>query len=78
MKGIGEAEKTGWVYLLNRETGKPLFPTPEKKVPQDVNQKTWPTQPIPPYAPVVPHEVSRRAVPGRAEGGRRRSRTAPR
>ena len=31
VKGIGEAEKTGWVYLLNRETGKPLFPTPEKK-----------------------------------------------
>jgi len=58
VKGIGEAEKTGWVYLLNRETGKPLFPTPEKKVPQEVNQKTWPTQPIPPYAPVVPHVVS--------------------
>ena len=51
VKGIGEAEKTGWVYLLNRETGKPLFPTPEKKVPQEVNQKTWPTQPFPPYEP---------------------------
>ena len=24
--GIGEAAKTGWLYLLNRETGKPLFP----------------------------------------------------
>jgi quinohemoprotein ethanol dehydrogenase len=58
VKGIGEAEKTGWVYLLNRETGKPLFPTPEQKVPQEVNQKTWPTQPFPPYEPVVPHEVS--------------------
>jgi quinohemoprotein ethanol dehydrogenase len=53
--GIGEAEKTGWVYLLNRETGQPLFPTPEKPVPQNANQKTWPTQPFPPYAPVVPH-----------------------
>lgn len=58
VKGIGEAEKTGWVYLLNRETGKPLFPTPETPVPQEVNQKTWPTQPIPSYDPVVPHEVS--------------------
>jgi quinohemoprotein ethanol dehydrogenase len=58
--GIGEAEKTGWLYLLNRETGKPLFPTPEKPVPQDANQKTWPTQPIPPYAPVVPHAPSER------------------
>ena len=27
-------------------------------MPQEVNQKTWPTQPFPPYAPVVPHEVS--------------------
>jgi quinohemoprotein ethanol dehydrogenase len=56
--GIGEAEKTGWVYLLNRETGQPIFPTPEKPVPQNADQKTWPTQPIPPYEPVVPHAVS--------------------
>ena len=68
VKGIGEAEKTGWVYLLNRETGKPLFPTPEKKVPQEVNQKTWPTQPFPPYEPVVPHEVSDAQYQRRAEG----------
>jgi quinohemoprotein ethanol dehydrogenase len=60
VKGIGEAEKTGWVYLLNRETGKPIFPTPEKPVPQEPRQKTWPTQPFPSYAPVVPHEVSDR------------------
>jgi quinohemoprotein ethanol dehydrogenase len=56
--GIGEAEKTGWLYLLNRETGKPLFPSPETKVPQNADQKTWPTQPFPPYAPVVPHAPS--------------------
>ena len=77
MKGIGEAEKTGWVYLLNRETGKPLFPIPEKKVPQDPNQKTWPTQPFPTYEPVVPHEVPTSST-GRAEGVARRSRRAPR
>jgi quinohemoprotein ethanol dehydrogenase len=56
--GIGEASKTGWLYLLNRETGKPLFPTPEKPVPQNAHQKTWPTQPIPSYPPVVPHRIS--------------------
>ena len=56
--GIGEAEKTGWLYLLNRETGKPLFPTPEKPVPQEPKQKTWPTQPIPQYAPYVSHRIS--------------------
>jgi alcohol dehydrogenase (cytochrome c) len=56
--GIGEAEKTGWLYLLNRETGKPIFPSPEKPVPQAAAQKTWPTQPFPSYAPVVPHAPS--------------------
>jgi alcohol dehydrogenase (cytochrome c) len=56
--GIGEAEKTGWLYLLDRSTGKPLFPSPEKPVPQDANQKTSPTQPFPSYAPVVPHVLS--------------------
>jgi glucose dehydrogenase/mono/diheme cytochrome c family protein len=53
--GIGQAEKTGWVYLLNRETGQPLLPTPERSVPQNAKQKTWPTQPTPTYAPVVRH-----------------------
>jgi quinohemoprotein ethanol dehydrogenase len=57
--GIGEAEKTGWLYLLNRENGQPLFPSPETKVPQNADQKTWPTQPFPSYAPVVPHAPSR-------------------
>jgi quinohemoprotein ethanol dehydrogenase len=56
--GIGEASKTGWLYLLNRETGKPLFSSPEKKVPQNARQKTWPTQPFPSYDPVVPHVPS--------------------
>ncbi len=31
---IGVASKTGWVYLLNRITGKPILGIPEKKVPQ--------------------------------------------
>jgi quinohemoprotein ethanol dehydrogenase len=53
--GIGEAEKTGWLYLLDRKTGKPLLPIPEKPVPQNASQKTWATQPIPSYPPFVPH-----------------------
>jgi alcohol dehydrogenase (cytochrome c) len=56
--GIGEASKTGWLYLLDRTNGKPLFPIPEQPVPQDANQKTYPTQPIPSYAPFVPHSLS--------------------
>jgi alcohol dehydrogenase (cytochrome c) len=58
--GIGEASKTGWLYLLDRATGKPLFPTPEKPVPQNSVQKTWPTQPIPSYDPFVPHAISQK------------------
>jgi quinohemoprotein ethanol dehydrogenase len=53
--GIGEASKTGWLYLLDRTDGKPLLPIPEKAVPQNANQKTWPTQPSPSYPPFVPH-----------------------
>jgi len=56
--GIAEAEKTGWLYMLDRETGKPLFPIPEQPVPQDENQRTAKTQPIPSYPPFVPHQAS--------------------
>jgi PQQ-dependent dehydrogenase (methanol/ethanol family) len=46
-KAIGEACKTGWLYLLDRTTGQPLLPILETKVPQSKEQHTWPTQPIP-------------------------------
>src|SRR3954465_11271652 len=45
--GIAEAEKPGWLYMLDREPGKPLFPIPERPVPQNEQQKTAKTQPIP-------------------------------
>jgi alcohol dehydrogenase (cytochrome c) len=56
--GIAEASKTGWLYLLDRTNGKPLLPIPERPVPQNANQKTWPTQPIPSYPPFVPQAPS--------------------
>ncbi len=34
-EAIGEPSKTGWVYLVDRKTGKPIYPIPEVKVPQD-------------------------------------------
>ena len=49
--GIAEAEKTGWLYLLDRTNGKPLFPIPRRPVPQNAHQKTSKTQPIPSYPP---------------------------
>lgn len=55
VKGIGEAAKTGWLYLLDRTNGKPIYPIPETPVPQNANQKTSPTQPIPSLAPFATH-----------------------
>jgi alcohol dehydrogenase (cytochrome c)/quinohemoprotein ethanol dehydrogenase len=46
---IAEASKMGFVFILNRKTGRPLIPTPEMKVDQTNGQglNLWPTQPIP-------------------------------
>ena len=32
--GIAQASKTGWLYMLDRATGKPLYGIPEKPVPR--------------------------------------------
>ncbi len=55
---IAEASKTGWLYALNRKTGKPIWPIEETPVPQFAGQKTSPTQPIPQYEPFADHEIS--------------------
>ena len=60
--GVGEPSKTGWVYLLDRKTGKPIYPIPEVKVPQDPSQKTWPTQPEPTMPPFSPIETTKAAL----------------
>ena len=57
-KGLAQASKTGWLYLLDRETGEPLLPIPEKPVPQLASQKTAKTQPIPSYPPFIPQTVT--------------------
>jgi quinohemoprotein ethanol dehydrogenase len=57
-KAVAQSVKTGWVYVLDRETGKPLLPIPERPVPQDPRQATWPTQPMPKGDPFVPQSIS--------------------
>jgi alcohol dehydrogenase (cytochrome c) len=57
-KGLASPSKTGWVYLLDRETGEPLLPIEEKAVPQLASQATAKTQPIPSYPPLFSHEVT--------------------
>jgi glucose dehydrogenase/mono/diheme cytochrome c family protein len=61
-EGVGEPSKTGWVYLLDRKTGKPIYPIPEVKVPQDSAQDTSPTQPEPTMPPFSPLETSQESV----------------
>jgi quinohemoprotein ethanol dehydrogenase len=57
---VASMGKTGWVYLLDRRTGKPILGINEKKVPQEPSQHTWPTQPIPvgqPFAAQCPSKT---------------------
>jgi quinohemoprotein ethanol dehydrogenase len=61
-EGIGEPSKTGWVYLVDRKTGKPIYPIPEVKVPQDPNEATSATQPEPTMEPFSPLEATPEAV----------------
>ncbi len=48
-EAVAQVTKTGFVYLFDRETGKPLFEIRDQPVPaSDVpGEKAWPTQPIP-------------------------------
>jgi alcohol dehydrogenase (cytochrome c) len=62
VEAVGEPSKTGWVYILDRETGKPIYPIPEVKVPQDPSQKTSPTQPEPTIPPFSPIQTSQESV----------------
>ena len=53
-KGIAQAGRTGWVYILDRTNGKPLIGIEERAVPQEPRQKTAKTQPYPVGDATVP------------------------
>jgi quinoprotein glucose dehydrogenase len=50
---VAMAGKTGFLYVFDRVTGKPLWPIEERKVPaSDVpGEESWPTQPFPTAPP---------------------------
>ena len=50
---VAQITKSGYVFLLDRETGEPLFPVEERPFPSsDLQQEeAWPTQPIPTKPP---------------------------
>ncbi|MGH7655704.1 MAG: pyrroloquinoline quinone-dependent dehydrogenase [Gemmatimonadaceae bacterium] len=52
-----QATKTGFLFILNRETGEPLFPIEERPVPAShvPGERAWLTQPVPVLPrPLVP------------------------
>ena len=56
-KALVEAGKTGWAYILDRVTGKPLLGIRETPVMQLAQQNTSPTQPFPVGDAVVPQSI---------------------
>lgn len=50
---VAQAAKTGFLFVLNRETGEPLWPIEERPVMQsDIpGEQSWPTQPFPTAVP---------------------------
>lgn len=56
-----QTTKTGLIFVFDRETGKPLFPIVERKVPVNTlikGEKLWPTQPF----PVLPAPFARQGL----------------
>jgi alcohol dehydrogenase (cytochrome c) len=54
---LAAANKTGWVYILDRTNGEPLIGIEERAVMQEPRQATSPTQPYPLGEPFVPHSI---------------------
>jgi len=56
-KALVEVSKTGWAYILDRVTGKPLVGIEERSVPQEPRQATAATQPYPSGDSIVPQQI---------------------
>ncbi len=50
---VAQASKVGFVWVFDRETGKPLWPIEERPVPKSKmpGEQAWPTQPFPSQPP---------------------------
>src|SRR5580658_3136170 len=57
VKALVEVSKTGWAYILDRATGKPLLGIDERAVPQEPRQATSATQPYPRGDAIVPQQI---------------------
>lgn len=56
---VVQTTKSGHVYVLNRDTGEPLFPVEEVEVPKSdlEGEEAWPTQPLPLKPPAFARQV---------------------
>jgi quinoprotein glucose dehydrogenase len=56
---VAQVTKSGLIFLLDRETGKPLFPVEERPVPaSDLRgEAPWPTQPFPLIQPSFARQI---------------------
>ena len=57
---LAQVSKQGFVFVLDRRDGKPLFPVQERAVPASTipGEKAWPTQPFPTRpAPLLPTRI---------------------
>lgn len=75
VKAVAAANKNGYIYILNRETGQPINPIVETPVPtksEMPGEEVWPTQPIPqtaagkPMTPTASQEVKGTLYPQHA------------
>lgn len=58
---VAVATKMGHLFILDRTTGRPLFPVEERPVPQSTvaGERSWPTQPFPTLPPpLVPQTLA--------------------
>jgi quinoprotein glucose dehydrogenase len=60
---VAQVTKTGFVFVLHRETGEPLFPVEERPFPRSVldGEETSPTQPVPAKPPPFARQSMTRA-----------------
>jgi alcohol dehydrogenase (cytochrome c) len=56
-RGLAQASKTGWVYILDRTNGEPLIGIEERPVPQEPRQVTAATQPYPIGDAFIPQSI---------------------
>ena len=61
---VAIATKHGFVFVLDRETGEPVFPIEEKPFPPSAmpGERSWPTQPISTLPNFTRHEVTKETL----------------